>query len=184
MPDKFLLQRLADGDRRAFETLVNDHKDRVYNVCFGYVRDHMEAEDLAQEVFIEVVRSVKSFRKDAKISTWLYRIAVNKSLDRLRYLSRGKRAAEHETPSAFLADQSDSPQELLEAEERKRVLWTVLRKLPDNQHTALVLASLEGLSYLEISAVMELTVGAVESLIFRAKKNLKVLLQDHYTSIM
>ncbi|MFT5185055.1 MAG: RNA polymerase sigma-70 factor (ECF subfamily) [Flavobacteriales bacterium] len=183
MPDKLLLHRLADGDRRAFDTLVNDHKDLVFNVCYGYLRDHMEAEDLAQEVFIEVSRSVKGFRKDAKISTWLYRIAVNKCLDRIRYLKRDKRSGEHETPALYIEDPNPSPQDQLESNERKKVLWNALRKLPDKQHTVIVLASIEGLSYAEISAVMELTTGAIESLIFRAKKKLKALLEEHYESI-
>lgn len=183
MPDKLLLHRLADGDRRAFETLVNDHKDRVYNLCYGYLRDHMEAEDLAQEVFIEVSRSVKGFRKDAKISTWLYRIAVNKCLDRIRYMKRDKRSGEHESPALYVADPDPSPQDQLESEERKKVLWNALRQLPNKQHTAIVLASIEGMSYAEISVVMEMTTSAIESLIFRAKKKLKVLLADHYESI-
>ncbi|MCB0761783.1 MAG: sigma-70 family RNA polymerase sigma factor [Flavobacteriales bacterium] len=176
MEDHELLIRLRRKDERAFLLLVDLHQDRVFNLCFSYLRDIEEAKDTAQEVFVEVMRSAESFRGQSTISTWIYRIAVNKSLDRLRYLGRDKRSAEEQPHTENLHDHASNPQQVMEEEERRAMLHRAIDSLPENQKTALILFNFEGLSYQEIAGVMDTSVSSVESLIFRSKKNLKEVL--------
>lgn len=148
------------------------------------MKDQEEAKDMAQEVFIHVYQNISKFKGDSLLSTWIYRIAVNKCLEEIRRRGRQKR-------SAHLEDISDSsiqnqaadffhPGVALEDQERAKVLFTAIEQLPDQQQVAFTLAKVEQLSYEEISKVMEKSVSSVESLIHRAKQNLKKLLVTYY----
>src|SRR5688572_24895560 len=86
--ERMLLRRLQQRDERAFRELVEEHRDRVYSITFRMLGNRAEAEDLAQEVFISVFKTIDTFRGDAKISTWLYRVAVNHAKNRIKYLAR------------------------------------------------------------------------------------------------
>lgn len=185
MTHEDLIQRVAHGDGQAFRLLVDLYQDRVYNTCFGYMHNAMEAQDIAQEVFIEIHRSAAKFKRNSSVSTWIYRIAVNKSLDSIRYKQREKRSGDEAVIDEKLQveDKARNPEEEMTRNERHGLLWIMIEKLPDSQRTALVLCNFEGLSYHEIGEVMESSKSSVESLIFRAKQNLKKLLEGHYETI-
>ncbi len=167
--------------------MVDTHKGLVYNTALGILQNTDDAEDLAQEVFIQVFHSVKEFKGDCKLSTWLYRITLTKSLDFLRAKKRKKRfgfmqnlfGAESNEP---LVEQVTfvHPGVQLENKERAAVLFGAIDKLPENQKTAFTLNKVEGLSYQEIAEVMQLSVSSIESLLFRAKANLQKYLGDYY----
>jgi RNA polymerase sigma factor (sigma-70 family) len=181
-----LIHQLQSGSESAFKSLVELYQDRVYNTVVAITHNTLEAEDLCQEVFIEVYQSVNKFRGDAKVSTWIYRIASNKSLEFLRKNKAQKRFAfvksifgkedelEH-TSVDFI-----HPGVQLENKERADVLFEAIGKLADNQRIAYTLHNMEGLSYQEIGEVMDLSKSSVESLLFRAKQNLRKLLEKFY----
>jgi len=162
-----------------FEAVVRRHQDKVRNTCYRFVNDREDADDLAQEVFVQVYAALGRFREEAELSTWIYRIAVNKSLDFVRRARRKKRLARLRSlfgPSGeelgVAGSPGDEPLDRLEAEERRRALAGALDSLPSSQRTAVTLSRIEGFDHAEIGAVMGLSVAAVEALIHRAKKNL------------
>lgn len=169
--------------------IVESWKDMVYNTSLGIVQNSEDAEDVTQEVFVQVYESVNQFKGDSKFSTWLYRIAVTKSLDHLRKKKRKKRFAF--VQSLFGPNEEEvnhqpdfqHPGISMENKENAAVLFRAIEKLPDNQKTAFTLHKLEGLSYQEIAEIMETTVSSVESLMHRAKGNLKKFLTDYYQNM-
>ncbi len=172
----------------SFRSLVAEHQEMVINTCYRFVFNREDAEDLAQDVFIEVFRSFEQFREEAKLSTWIYRIAVTKSLDHLRRLKRKKRFSSLkrvigiEDPAADIAaPYSDNPAEALAGNEQALVLQEALGTLPDSQKTAFLLSKQEGFSNQEIADILKTSVSAVESLVHRAKKNLHDKLYTYYT---
>ena len=160
----------------------------VLNTCYRFVLNREDAEDIAQEVFLEAYRSLDSFRQESKFSTWLYRIAVTKSLDHLRKKKRKKRFSSLKRVMGFndpaeelvLPSSIETPAEVLSGSERTEILQNALDSLPDNQKTAFLLSKYDGYSNQEIADVMQTTVSAVESLVHRAKKNLQKKLEKHY----
>lgn len=182
------IQRLENGEEAAFKQLVEEHKDRVYNTCLGFLRNPHDAEDTAQDVFIQVYDSIGDFREDSSLSTWIYRIAVTKSLELIRYRKRKKRSAFFEALTSLFTDPDDAADESefmhpglqLENKERAEILFREIEKLTEKQRIAFTLQKIEGLSYQEVADVMELNLPAVESLIYRAKENLKKQLHSYY----
>jgi len=159
----------------------------VVNTCFRFIFNREDAEDLAQEVFIEVYRSLDKFREESKLSTWIYRIAVSKSLDHLRRLKRKKRFSSlkriigvDDPADSIPAPDQDNPADALDSKERYAVLQNALDALPDNQKTAFLLSKYDGYSNQEIADILQTTIPAVESLVHRAKKNLQTRLERHY----
>lgn len=187
MTEPLLILQLQQGNEKAFGYLVENFQDRVYNTCLGILRNAEDAEDIAQEVFVEVHRSVQNFKAESKLSTWIYRICVTKSLDYLRGKKRKKRFAfvksifgEHDNELRFEIPDFVHPGVQLENKERAAYLFKAIEDLPENQKIAFTLNKIECLSYQEISEVTEMSVSAVESLLFRAKQNLKKILTDYY----
>jgi RNA polymerase sigma-70 factor (family 1) len=182
MPQTAFILALKRQEPQAFRQLLDTYQDLVVNTCFGFVARREEAEDLAQEVFIEVFRSVASFREEAQLKTWLYRIAVNKSLEYIRHQKRQKRFAWLSSLSGLTPDQEPAspmqhPDMSLEAQERARILYRCIDQLPQNQRIAFTLQKVEGLSYQEVAKVMDTSLSAVESLIHRARKSLRKKLE-------
>lgn len=165
--------------------LVESQQDRVFNTVLGMIQDFSEAEDLAQEVFIQVFRSIDGFKGDSKLSTWIYRIAITKSLDWLRKKKAGSRfqfirnaigLSEREiTPIEFV-----HPGVQLEQKESAASLFRAIALLPSNQKIAINLIKVEGLNYEEVSMIMNISVKAVESLMHRAKENLRKTLKNEF----
>ncbi len=187
MDEKELISGLTKGNEEAFRLLVDTYKDRVFNTSLGLLKNAEDAEDISQDVFIEVFRSIEKFRGESTLSTWIYRITVTKSLDAIRRKKRKKRFAfvtsifgrEDETinePAEFRHPGIDA-----ENTELSGILFAAIEKLPQNQKIAFTLSKLEDLSYKEISEVMNVSIPAVESLLHRAKNNLKALLNAYYT---
>ncbi|PWB74037.1 RNA polymerase subunit sigma-24 [candidate division GN15 bacterium] len=187
MNDDQLIQGLRDRQSGAFQEVVAAHQQRVINICYRFVQDRAEAEDLAQETFIEVYRSIDKFRGQADLSTWIYRIAVSKSLDFIRRMGREKRGgklreaiASDRQVSEVPAPELAAPDRILKQRERRRVLQQALGALSENQRVAFVLSQYDGLSYQEIAGILKTSLGSVESLIHRARKNLQKVLRHYY----
>lgn len=165
---------------------MDNHKGLVFNTSLGIVQNTADAEDIAQEVFIQVFHSIHDFKGDSKLSTWLYRIAVTKSLDHLRAKKRKKRFAFVQNlfgeDNELTAEQATfvHPGVQLENKEKAAVLFKALARLPENQKAAFVLHKTEGLSYQEVAETLNISVSSVESLMFRAKNNLQKYLGDYY----
>lgn len=182
-----LEQKAVTSGERFFSDLVAEHQDMVVNTCYRFVFNREDAEDLAQEVFVEVYRSLDKFREESRLSTWIYRIAVSKSLDHLRRLKRKKRFSSlkriigiDDPAETIAAPESDNPADVMVGNERVAVLQNALDALPDNQKTAFLLSKYDGYSNQEIADILQTTIPAVESLIHRAKKNLQSRLERHY----
>jgi RNA polymerase sigma-70 factor (ECF subfamily) len=186
LTDQQLVMGLKQGDDAAFRELVETRQGLVYNTVLGLVQNAEDAEDVSQEVFIKVYESVAQFKGESAFSTWLYRVAVTTALEFLRKKKRKKRFAF--LTSLFGEDQSplhDPPDFVhpgvqLDNREKAKVLFQAIKKLPENQRIAFTLHKVEGLSYQEVADVMPATVAAVESLIHRARQNLKKILRDYY----
>lgn len=154
----------------------------VYNTVLGIVQDMQEAEDVAQEVFIQVYRSIVGFRGDSKLSTWLYRIAITKALDWQRkkkvrkgigtiasWIGLGEQTHE---PSHFY-----HPGVQLENKEKAAIVFKAIQSLPENQRVCFLLLKTEGLRYEEVAEILQVSIKAVESLMHRARENLRKKLQ-------
>jgi RNA polymerase sigma-70 factor (ECF subfamily) len=177
-----LIQALKEGNSEAFRLLVSDHGDRVYNTVLGMMQSPEDAEDVVQEVFISVFQNVGRFRGDAKLGTWMYRIAITKSLEALRRksLKQSRMNTELKDADSLHAAPFQHPGVTLENREKAGILFRALERLPETQKTAFVLHKTEGLSYAEIGDIMEITLPAVESLIYRARQRLQKLLATFY----
>ena len=182
--EKALISALITGDNNAFRQFVNDYQLSIRRICIGMLRSEADADDVAQEVFIEAFRSIAKFNEKAELSTWLYRIAVNKSLNYLRQKKSMKRdsviSISDEYKHSLQLSGSDSSEEAVTAGDHKKAIDSALIRLQDKQRTAFVLSKYEDLSYREIADLMKSSVGSVESLIFRAKKNLQRYLEKYY----
>ena len=180
-----LTEKLKHGDETAFKAIVEQWQDMVYNTILGIVQNETEAEDLAQDVFIKVFEKISTFKGDSKFSTWLYRIATTTALDHLRSKKRKKRSGFLQA----LSGSSDEKEQIpdfhhpgvsLDNKERATVLFKAIEALPDSQKAAYTLHKLEGLSYRDVSEVLNTTVSAVESLMSRANQNLRKQLEEYY----
>lgn len=186
MKEKELITALSEGREEAYKELFNLFSDRIYNTALSVLQHQEDAEDITQEVFVEIYRSVKNFRHDASLSTWIYKVTVSKCTDHLKKNKAKKRFAfitslfgndndlQHDKPHF------EHPGVLLEQKEHSKVLFFALQKLPNNQQMAYTLAKIEGLSYAEVASALGISVPAVESLIFRANENLRHLLSIYY----
>lgn len=183
MSDAFLDQ-LKNKNEAAFRQLVEDYQKLVFKTCHGILHHKDDADDVTQEVFIEAFSSIEKFRADSKLSTWLYRIAVNKSLNYLRANKRKKLLQSLSgTTNLEIIDessQSEQPHEAYLAKQRKQIMDDAINSLPKNQKVVFVLSKIDELSYKEIAEVMEVSVSSVESLLFRARKNLQKKLLSCY----
>mgnify|MGYP006287154785 CR=1 FL=1 len=187
MTEQEIIRYLQQGNEAAFKELVEKFKAQVFRTCLGLVHNHDDAEDITQEVFIEVFRSVVKFRSDSKLSTWLYRIAVNRSLNFIRDNKKRRRfksfedAVKEKNEELFnLTVNPDTPEQEIENAQRATLLHEAIDALPEAQRTAFTLSKYEDLSYKEIANVMNLSLSSVESLIHRAKKNLQKKLYACY----
>jgi RNA polymerase sigma-70 factor (ECF subfamily) len=172
------LARVAAGDADAFAPLVEAYQDRLLRLCERLLGDVEEARDAAQETFLKAFRKAADFKPQGQVYTWLYRIAVNLCFNKLRrrklvrFFSLGA-ADEAEEGRAF-EPPDGAPDPLAALESRRRWLATrrAIDTLPENQRAVLILARFEGLSYRQISEVLEITEGAVESRLVRAMRRL------------
>jgi RNA polymerase sigma-70 factor (ECF subfamily) len=174
--DALLVDRLRRGDPRAFEDLVIAYQHRVFGVALRMLGNRAEAEELAQEVFLRVHRSIGEFRGEAKLSTWLYAIASRLCLNRL---TSGERRAVRQGEETLLrlASREVGPAEEVERSELETALHRAIAELGEERRIVVVLRDLEGLSYEEIAAALELELGTVRSRLHRARMDLREKLE-------
>ncbi len=186
-PDAALMLRAKRGDRAAFAELVEKYKQPVMNFVFRSLRDEIEAEDLAQNVFLQTWKSRRRYRQTAKFSTWLFTIARNLCLNEIRRRSRHpaesieESHAEHEDqPRQQYEDKSQiaPPDKLLQGELAQKI-EEALAGLPENQRTAILLCRQDELSYEEIAEVLDCSLSATKSLIHRGRETLKEKLKPY-----
>lgn len=185
--ERALLVRLQQQDREAFHQVVEEQADRIFRTCLSLVPNREEAEDLAQETFVEAWKALPHFRGESALTTWLYRIAVNQCIEHQRRAGRKKRkgiliriGVDKNTPDLPAPVTFDHPGYAMEQQERAKALHSALAKLPQAQRIAITLQHFEELSYREIAEVMKTSESAVDSLISRAKAGLRKHLQDFY----
>lgn len=183
-PEHLLIARLRRGDAAAFEVLVRTHQDRVYDFCVRMLSDREEAFDLTQEIFISVHRHMDKFRADAKLTTWLYRIARNHCLNRLKHLKRRGRGVtdEYGETNELSITQSlggtEAPDENLARKKSRELVHRAIEQLDEEQRALVVLRDVEGLSYEEIMEITELPEGTVKSRLHRAREKLAGILEQ------
>lgn len=179
-----LLARIENGDPAVFKDIITHWQAMVYNTALSIAQVEEDAEDITQEVFIEVYEKLEGFRGASQIQTWIYRITINKALD----LEKKKKRQKHGglLKQIFNIGAADEPVNfnhpgvVLDNKEKAVVLFKALGKLPAKQRVAFTLHKIEGLPQQEIAAIMETSIAAVESLMTRARAALKNLLEDYY----
>lgn len=187
--DAALLARLQAGERYAFEELVNRYNASVYNLAFRLSNDREDARDATQDTFLKVYNNIGKFRGDSQLRTWIYRITVNQVANQQRWWRRRRR---EKTVSLDINDHNEtalsqkipSPgqtpeQQALTAEKRK-MISVALEKLKFDFRVAVILRDIEGLSYEEISATLEVSVGTIKSRIARGREELRDLLRSSF----
>lgn len=179
-PDEIAqLDRLRQGDEAAFRWLVETYQTRVFRTALAIVPTPEEAEDVAQEVFEEVYKTVGNFRGEASLATWLYRLTTSRALKKERDRKRKKRFAfltslfGDDEPERFDPPDFQTPETVLQASERTQLINQAVQKLAESQRVAFTLHYQEELSYQEIADVMQTSISAVESLLFRARQTLR-----------
>ena len=181
------LRRLRDRDERAFRELVEEHRDRVFNITLRMLGNRAEAEDVAQEVFITVFKTIDQFREESKFSTWLYRVTVNHCKNRIKYLAvRHDRdhdevddTATKSTNGQIGAPMPHAPDRALEGAQMEKLLQEAIASLDDDQRVVVVLRDVEDLSIEEICEITGLPDGTVKSRLHRARLALRKRLQRH-----
>ena len=184
--DRILIDKILEGAQPAFKELVEKYQTMVINTCIGFLHDKQDAEDISQEVFIEVFYSLRKFRQEAKLTTWMYRIAVNKSLNFLRSKKRRQWIQSFEDVFGMSRQDQKQPAEMrnpatdMEMQEEATLIHNAINSLSENQRIAFTLNKYDDLPYSEIAEIMGVSLSSVESLIHRAKMNLQQKLMYHY----
>jgi RNA polymerase sigma-70 factor (ECF subfamily) len=183
-----LLRRLRDRDERAFVELIDEHRDRVFNITYRMLGNRAEAEDVAQEVFITVFKQIDNFRGDSKFSTWLYRVTVNHCKNRIKYLSRRHSRDQDELDETSQQQNSavngapvraKNPDKALESMQMEKLLQEAIASLDDEQRAVVILRDVEDLSIEEICEITGLPDGTVKSRLHRARLVLRKKMQRH-----
>ena len=183
-----LINRIKQGDKTAFTAVMELYQDMVYNTAISIVQNAADADDITQDVFVKFYQTMGTFKGACKLSTWLYRITISITVDTERKKKRKKRFAFAESffgkeEEQVTAVEFNHPGIALEKKESAAALFKAMKQLPENQQIAFMLHKLEGQNYQEIAEIMNTTLTAVESLMVRAKVNLKKYLQSYYTNI-
>lgn len=175
--DQQLVERVQQGDKRAFDLLVVKYQHRIASLISRFVHDADEVQDVTQEAFIKAYRALSGFRGDSQFYTWLYRIAINTAKNYLVSRNRRPPGTDIEAEEAIFFEGADalrdidSPEETLMSEQLMVVVTDAIKQLPEDLRTALTLREYDGLSYEEIASVMDCPVGTVRSRIFRARES-------------
>jgi RNA polymerase sigma factor (sigma-70 family) len=178
MGNNLFINQLLDGDRKALELFVNDNRNKIFRICLAYVQNEHDASDLTQEVFIKALERLHQYKGDSKLSTWLTRIAINLSLNFLR--DNKKRLQQVELSEV---DFETSISGKIISLEIKQMVRKAIYRLPEKQREVFILSFYLDLSYAEINEITKMTIASIESLLFRARKNLRRYLQDFYDEI-
>lgn len=181
MTDNEIIKQILQGDRDIYRMLVDKYQSMVFRTCMGFLHNKDDADDITQDVFIQAYQSLQKFKGESSFATWIYRIAINASLNKVRKTSKsflmqrlelilgGEKSKAFEIP----APENENPDSILMLDEHRELVRKALSILPENQRTAIVLSKYDELSQKEIADIMNTTEGAVEALIQRAKANLR-----------
>jgi len=188
LEEKEFIQALKSRDSLAYSKLIDDFQDRVFGTCISFVPNKEDAEDIAQEVFLEVFNSIDKFKGKSKLTTWIYRITTNKCLEFIRKRNTKKRFAflQSITGNVLPLDKTtyfteiNHPGIQLENKELNETLFKAINSLPESQSVVFTLHKIDGKSYDEIAEITNKSLSSVESTMFRAKKNLKSILENYY----
>ena len=183
-----LIKAFQSGERIAFDRLVLAYKDHVFNLCYRFLSDFQEAEDVSQEIFFKAYKSLKKFRFKSSFYTWLYRIAVNTCINRLKSLefrnikknfwTDSSKESENAAGPTKITDGSINPEIELEKKERERIIQDAINSLPSEHKEVIILRDVEGLSYEEITDITGLRTGTLKSRLSRARHRLQTKLKD------
>jgi len=182
------IENLRSGNQAAFSLLIDDYQQKVFHTCISFVPNKEDAEDIAQEVFLEVYKSIGKFKGNSKLSTWIYKICTNKCLEFIRKKNAKKRlvfmqrilGTEIPLDKTNFFTEFNHPGILLEHKERSETIYLAINTLPESQKTVFTLAKLDGKTYQEIVEITGKSMSSVESIMFRAKKNLQKKLANFY----
>ena len=181
MTDNDIIAQIVQGDRNLYRKLVEKYQPMVFRTCMGFLHNKDDSDDLTQEIFIQAYQTLSGFKGDAGFSTWIYRIAVNASLNKTRKSSKSLLVQRFEMvfgnsgkqEYSFPIPDSENPENILILDEHRELVQRALESLPENQRTAIVLSKYDDLSQRQIAQIMKTSEGAVEALIQRAKANLR-----------
>jgi len=188
LEEQKFIEALREGTNQAYGRLLDEYQQKVFNTCISFVPNQEDAEDIAQDVFVEVFNSISKFKGDSKLSTWIYRITTNKCLEFIRKKNTKKRFGfmqsllGNDIPmdrSSYFTE-FNHPGIQLENKEKNEILFAAINKLPEAQRIVYTLNKIDDLSYQEVSEITQKSISSIESLLFRAKKNLQELLHDYY----
>lgn len=179
--DEAVIRQISIEDLTAFKELVDRYQTSVYNTCYSILGDYHQAEEAAQDTFFQVYRSAGSFRGESKVTTWIYRIAVNQSLNLIRKNKKFRWVKslnslwheEIEEEEIQFASSPDEPDKLLEEKEKKGIIESALASLPEKQRVAFILSKYENLASREISEILGISINSVDARIHRAKLRLQ-----------
>lgn len=189
MKDNEIIENIKGGSRESFKELVDTYKDMVFNVCYGFIKNKEDAEDITQDVFFSIYKNIENFKLESRLSTWIYRIAVNRSLNHIRkrklmkIFSKINLKEEDEEVNVPASEDSAADYSVM-SKEKKEIISKALDKLPSNQKIAFILHNTQGFSYEEIAEIMNCSVSAVESRIHRARTNLQKYLVKYLKEIL
>jgi len=177
--DTTLVDETLGGNQLSFQLLVERYQDRIFGLVRHYTRSMVEVEDIVQDTFIKAYRKLETFQRQSSFSTWLYRIAVNTSLDFLKRAGRNPVRAIEDPEVVGTPTQAGAPRSIaapdanLEREEIARITHEVLEEIPENFRTVLVLREFEGMAYQEMADLLGISIGTIESRLFRARARFK-----------
>jgi RNA polymerase sigma-70 factor (ECF subfamily) len=188
LTEQELIAKLREGNQQAFSQLLEGYQQKVFGTCLSFVPNNEDAEDIAQEVFLEVFRSISTFKAASKLSTWIYKITTNKCLEFIRKRNTKKRFAfmqrilgnEISFDKTNYFTEFDHPGILMENKEKTTIIFKAINSLPDSQRIIFTLAKIDGKSYQEILEITGKSISSIESVMFRAKKALQEKLVHFY----
>ena len=187
MNENELISRLKLGEEPAFKILVETYQNRVYSSVLNILQNAVEAEDAAQETFIKIYESINSFKEESTLATWIYRIAIRKALEKIRMKKNRERL--HSILPWWMPIEVKSldaaylnPGIKIEHKEKATIILKAISELPNNQRIAFTLIRVQGMKHEEASEIMQISIKAIESLLSRAKENLKKKLKHYYKS--
>jgi RNA polymerase sigma-70 factor (ECF subfamily) len=188
LDEQNFIKLLKQGKQSAFGLLLDEYQQKVFGTCISFVPNKEDAEDIAQEVFLEVFKSISKFKGDSKLSTWIFRIATNKSLEFIRKKNTKKRfgfmqrimGVEIPVDQTNYFTEFDHPGVLMENKEKSAIIFKAIDTLTESQRVIFTLAKIDGKSYQEIVEITGKSLSSVESTLFRAKKGLQVKLENFY----
>ncbi|GHU60416.1 ECF RNA polymerase sigma factor SigW [Clostridia bacterium] len=174
-----IIEKMSSGDDSAFEDLVREYEKKIYNLCLRMTGNPDDAFDLSQETFVKAYRALSAFKMESAVSTWLYRIASNTCLDFIRKRNRvifftlSQSRDDEEEIFAEIPDNSYNPEKVFESAQIREAVAAALLGLPPKHRQIVVLREINGLSYAEISEILEISEGTVKSRLARAREHLR-----------